>query len=157
MAFQSVPANQYGPTIRSFSTGFLFSCQYMFFKHDPSPLILMTRMYADQRVAGINLHYLTFPYVKWLIQHYCGRGDFTYQRIKSDKFIVNAFRTYKRSGIRLVKAMDCQFLVTILGQLRSWNPNEIESMRREVQKQLSQAMNPKASEMANKYSELPLS
>ncbi len=149
---QGVRANQFGPTVKSFGPGFLFSCQYQFFKHDPAPLVLMTRVYLDGRIAGINLHYLTFPYVKWLIGHYCGKADFSYQAIKGDKFVVNAFRTYKRAGLRLVKQVDCEFLITLLAQMRSWHPKELEAMRKEVQRQLRERLNPKASDLARQYS-----
>jgi hypothetical protein len=147
------PANQFGPSVKSFSPGFLFSCQYMFFKHDPNPLVLMTKVYPDQRIAGVNLHYLTFPYVRHLIREYCGKGTFSYQAIKGDRFIANAFRTYKRAGLRGVKAIDCQFLISILGQLRSFNPAEIEAMRKEVQRQLRERINPKADELARQLSQ----
>lgn len=152
--FRPLPANQHGPTVKGFGPGFLFSCQYQFFKHDPNPLVLMTRLYADGRVAGVNLHYLTFPYVRHLIRTFCGKGTFGYPQIKGDKFIVNAFRTYKRVGIRSVKAIDCGFLVSILGSLRSFNPAEVEAMRKEVQRQLMEKVNPKADDMAKQYSQM---
>lgn len=150
--FRGVPGNQYGPTLSGgFSPGFLFSCQYLFYKHDPNPLVLTTKVYPDQRVAGLNLHYLTFPYVRQLVQAYCGKGTLSYQAIKGDKFVANAFRTYKRAGLRSVKAIDCQFLVTMLGQLRSFNPTEVEAMRKEVQRQLQERVNPKAGDLARQY------
>lgn len=139
--------NQYGP-VYPFGTGKLFSCRYLFFKHDQAPLIMMTGVWAKTgHIAGVNLHYLTFPYVKWMIQHYCGHADFSWQAIKGDKYIANAFRCYKRSGLRLVRGIDCDFLKTILNSLRSFDPEEIEAMRKEVNKQLQQKMNPKADDL----------
>ncbi len=142
--------NQYGP-VYPFGTGRLFSCKYLFFKHDQAPLVLMTGIWAQTgHIAGVNLHYLTFPYVKWMIQHYCGHGDFSWQSIKGDKYIANAFRCYKRAGLRLVRGIDCDFLKTVLNSLRSFDPEEIEAMRKEVNKQLQQRMNPKADEFTER-------
>lgn len=152
--YKAIKANQYGPTYKSFAPGFLFGCEYLFFKHDPRPLVLMTRIYQDKRIAGVNLHYLTFPYMRHLIKTYCGKGTFSYQAIKQDRFIVNAYRSYKRQGLRLVKGIDCNFLIAMMGQLRSFNPEEIEAMRKQVQKQLQERFNPRATEFARKYSQI---
>lgn len=152
--FDYVAANQHGPSYQTFGPGYLFSCEYMFYKHDPRPLVLMTRFYADGKVGGLNLHYLTFPYMKHLIENYCGKGTFTWQQVKTDKFIANSYRCYKRNGLRLVKGIDCKFLVVILSQLRSFNPEEVEAMRKEVQKQLKEQLNPKATDMARRYSQV---
>jgi hypothetical protein len=142
--------NQYG-TVFSFGSGKLFSCRYLFFKHDQAPLVMMTRIWPKTgHIAGINLHYLTFPYVKWMIEHYCGHGDFSWKSIKGDTYIANAFRCYKRAGLRLVRGIDCDFLKTVLNSLRSFDPEEIEAMRKEVNKQLQQRMNPKADELTGK-------
>lgn len=152
--YKALKANQYGPTYKSFAPGFLFGCEYLFYKHDPRPLVLMTRIYQDNKVAGVNLHYLTFPYMRHLIKNYCGKGNFSYQTIKSDRFIVNAYRCYKRQGLRKVKSIDCNFLIAMLGQLRSFNPEEVEAMRKQVQKQLQEKLNPKASDFAKNYSQI---
>lgn len=152
--YKALKANQYGPTYKSFAPGFLFGCQYLFFKHDPRPLVLMTRIYQDKKIAGVNLHYLTFPYMRHLIKNYCGKGNFSYQAIKSDRFIVNAYRCYKRQGLKMVKGIDCNFLIAMLGQLRSFNPEEVEAMRKQVQKQLQEKLNPRATEFAKKYSQI---
>lgn len=151
---QTVPhspakGNQFGPVF-PFGTGRLFSCRYLFFKHDQAPLVMMTGVWRQGHIAGINLHYLTFPYVKWMIEHYCGHADFSWQAIKGDKYIANAFRCYKRAGLRLVRGIDCDFLKTVLNSLRSFDPEEIEAMRKEVNKQLQQRMNPKADELTER-------
>lgn len=142
--------NQYGPAF-PYGPGHLFGCQYLFWKHDQKPLVLMTSKYHDGRIAGLNLHYLTFPYVRWLIQHYCGNNAFRYVTIKGDKYIVNAFRTYKFAGLRRVRGIDCDFLKTVLHSLRSFDPEEIEAMRQEVNKQLRERMNMKADEYSRQH------
>lgn len=154
MPLQRIAVNQFGPTLKTLMPGVLMSCTYSFFKKDPAPLVLISKIYTDNRVAGLNLHYLTFPYVKRLLQSYCGNVAFSYQSIKNDKYIVNAFRSYKRAGLRQVKTLDCNFLMTILGSLRTLKIEEIDAIRKEVQKQLEQAINPKASDVSKQFSEI---
>jgi hypothetical protein len=141
-----LPGNQFGPFF-SFQKGSLISFQYLFQKHDPKPFVLFIRTYMDGRLAGLNLHYLTFPYVKRLISQYCGNQSLSYQAIKGDEFLVNAYRTYKRTGLRRVQLVDCEFLKTILESLRVLDPEEIEAMRKEVNKQLKEKLNQKAEEL----------
>lgn len=140
---QSVFRRIYYPTIRS---GALLTFQYLFYKHDPYPLVLCTGKWADGKVAGVNLHYLTFRYMTYLLNQFCGKS-FNYQSVKSDKFIRNSFRSYKREGIRNVKLLDCDFLNTMLKQVRSYNPTEIEAMRQYVRKQLEQKLGTTADEL----------
>jgi hypothetical protein len=111
----------------------------------------MTSRYHDGRIAGLNLHYLTFPYVRWLIHYHCGNNSFRYTTIKNDRYIKNAFRTYKFAGLRLVRGIDCDFLKTVLHSLRSFDPEEIEAMRREVNRQLRQKLQERAEEFARKH------
>lgn len=126
---------------KTLQKGALATFQYLHWKHDPYPLVLCSSIYHDGRVAGVNLHYLTFKYVKYLIQQYCGKS-FSYPLIKNNMYIYNAFRTYKRDGVRMSKILDCNFLLALLGSVRSFNPNEIEAIRQEVQRQLRARMNP---------------
>ena len=71
---QKVAANQYGMGAASGITrGSLVSFQYprSFAMipnviHDPYPMVILTDIWP-QYIRGVNLHYLTFPYVKKLI------------------------------------------------------------------------------------------
>lgn len=135
---------------KTLQPGALANFNYVFFKHDPYPLVLCSRIYTDGRVAGINLHYLTFKYIRYLIQQYCGKA-FSYPLIKNNTFIYNAFRTYKRDGVRMVRLLDCEFLMTLLGTVRSFSPNEVRAIREEVQRQLSARMNPTVDDDTNEY------
>lgn len=128
-------------THRALGKGSLCLFQYLFMKHDPYPMALVTSIYTDGKVAGLNLHYLTFRYVKFLLTQYCGKTGLSYQNIKGDRYIVNSFRTYKKEGIRNLKMIDCDYLVTILGRIRSFNPNEVQAIREEVQRQLGRVVN----------------
>lgn len=127
--------------------GSLVTFNYIFHKpgHDPVPMVLITDIW-DKYIRGINLHYLTFPIIKKLIfpgpgQSICDSPGFTYQYIKGNDYIVSAFRQYKRNGIVSLKKLDCQFIVNAMGISRSFDPNEIEAIRKSVREQIQRMAN----------------
>lgn len=130
--------------------GQIASFDYLYWKHDAKPLIICSSNYADGKVAGVNLHYLTFRYIKYLISQYCNK-QFSYSLIKGNIFIANSFRTYKKEGIRNVKIIDCQFLNSVLGIAKSLNPSEMEAVRQEIERQLRERMQPNADELTKDY------
>jgi hypothetical protein len=130
--------------------GSLVTFNYMFFKpgHDPMPLVLITDVW-DKYIRGINLHYLTFPVIKKLMfpapgQSICDSPQFTYQYIKGNEYIVSAFRQYKRNGIRSLKKLDCQMIINAMAITRSFDPNEIEAIRKSVREQIRRMANVQA-------------
>src|SRR5689334_20355757 len=110
----------YSPTLQK---GSVVSFNYLFYKHDPSPLVLVTSIYSDGKIAGVNLHYLTYVYVRNLIKNFCDDKTFGYQRIKGDRFLYKSFRTYKRAGVRNMHMMDCEHLSNILKITRAFKFN----------------------------------
>lgn len=135
---------------KTIQAGALVNFNYTFWKHDPYPLILCAGIWPSGKVVGVNLHYMTFKYIRYLIQMYCGKA-FSYQLIKNNTFIYNSFRSYKRDGIRMSKLLDCEFLMTLLGTVRSFSPNEIKAIREEVQRQLRARMNPSVDDATDEY------
>lgn len=129
--------------------GSLITFSYLFHKpgHDPSPLVLVTDIWQHY-VRGVNLHYLTFPYIRKLLQpggmNACNNPRFSYYNIKGDAYIVGAFRQYKRPGIRQIRMLDCSFLLNVLASVRSIDPNEVEQIRRVVREQINRLANPPA-------------
>jgi hypothetical protein len=145
--FRRIGANQKGLFTKSLGKGSLMVAKYDYWKHDPYPLILVSGFYSDGRLAGVNLHYLTFRYIKGLTQAYCNNRTFGYQLIKGDKYIVQAFRTYKKAGLKQARLIDSDFLLNVLGTARSYSPNEVEKIRQHVQEQLRQQVNPRSDQM----------
>lgn len=131
-------------------SGSLVFFEYLFYKHDPYPLVLCSGVWSDQRVAGVNLHYLTFRYIRSLVHSYCGK-QFSYQLIKGNRFVTNAFRSYKRQGIRNHRILDCDFLMRVLGSVRSFKPSEVEAIRQEIQRQIRGRQNPSAEQLADQF------
>ena len=138
---------------KTLQKGSLISCQYTFWKHDPNPLVVVTDVMSD-KIRGVNLHYLTFNYVRTILSHYCGKPHFGYKFIMHDPYIVNAFRTYKRLGLRKVQMLDCDIINKELKVRRSFNPQEIKEIRKQLRQQLRQRVNPNAAELAQQYTEM---
>lgn len=122
--------------------GVLMAFSYSFWKNDPYPLIIVSRVEYGKMIWGVNLHYLTFPYIKNLLSTQCNNPSFSYASIKGQNYIVNAYRSYKWAGIRQVRILDCSFLLTVMGLVRSFDPAEIEIIRRQIQEQVRQQINP---------------
>lgn len=135
--------------------GSLISFQYSFYKHDLTPLCLVGKIWTGKyagMISGLNLHYLTFRYIKYLVNAFCGK-NFQYSMIRGDKYIVNAYRSYKREGRKQVKQIDCDFINQTLQKARSFKPGEVEKIRAEVQRQLKEKFHPRADDMAKEYQE----
>lgn len=137
--------------------GSLVTFNYIFHKpgHDSWPLVLITdvnygTVRSPQRyVRGVNLHYLTFPIIKKLLfpapgQSICENPSVTYQYIKGDEYIKSSFRQYKINGIQSLKKLDCKFIVNAMSISRSFDPNEIEAIRKSVREQIRRMANPPA-------------
>ena len=138
------------PTAKPVGRGSLVTFNYIFHKpgHDPNPVVLITDIWPNY-IRGINLNYLTFPTIKNLVfpspgQTVCDNPAFTYQYIKGNDYIVSAFRQYKRNGVQRLKKLDCAFIVKALSLSRSFDPNEIEAIRKSVREQIRQLVNQRA-------------
>ena len=148
-----VAANQYGPSVKPIGKGSLVHFNYQFWQHDPYPLVVVTDIFPLY-IRGVNLHYLTFPYIKNLLQANCDNNGFSYYNIRGDQYIVNAFRTYKRAGIKRLKTLDCDFILHVLASVRALDPNEVDNLRKVIQEQIRRRAQPKAEELSGKYIEM---
>lgn len=148
-ANQPFPANlnPQAAQSQSIKQGALMSFAYSFWKNDPYPLIIVTKVTPGKMIKGVNMHYLTFPYIRNLLSTQCNNPAFSWESIKGQSYIENAFRSYKWGGIRQVKVLDCQFLLSIMGMVRSFDPAEVEIIRRQIQEQIRQQVNPRAYEV----------
>ena len=154
---KAITANQYGPSMvrmnQIVQKGSLVTFNYTFHKpnHDPYPLVLITDIGFPTKgrmdIRGVNLHYLTFNYIKKLLQPNCNNTGFSYNTLKQGEYIglIKAFRQYKRNGIRQIKVLDCAFLLNVLASVRAISPSEVEAIRQSVREQISRMTNPAAS------------
>ena len=105
--------------------------------HDPTPLVIVSDIFTDM-IRGVNLHYLTLPYVKSLVMAHANNPNFSFRFISGDSYIVGAFRSYKRAGISQLKMLDANFLKNLLTVVRALDPGEIEQMREQVRQMIEQ-------------------
>ena len=139
-------ANQYGPNLTPVGKGSLVKFYYAGIPgksviHDHNPVVILYSMKGkgtDQTVIrGVNIRYLTFPYIKHLLSpnvnsNNCDNPSISYNNIKGDKYITDAFRSYKRVGIKRLRKLDCEFITSVLGGMRGFHPSEIDEMRQYV-------------------------
>ena len=118
------------------SKGSLITFRYSFWIHDPVPLVIVTDFAPGMRLRGVNLHYLTFPYVRNLMSRLS--AGISYQSIKGDAYISSSFRTYKWAGISQVKIFDSQFVLKMMATARTFDPYQIHAIRQSVEQQLQQ-------------------
>lgn len=151
--FKRVAANQYGMTGKTVVRGSLIAFHYPISYairpnviHDPYPLVIITDVWP-MAVRGVNLHYLTFPYIKNILQGNCGNQGYSYFHVKGDQYIAQAFRMYYRMGMSQVKIMDCAFLLNLLGGIKSWSESEIEAMKQQIRQQIQKQLQTKADEL----------
>lgn len=150
-----VASNQHGPSVAKISRGTLIAFQYPmsyakepYSIHDPYPMVIVTDIWPTF-VRGVNLHYLTFPYIKRILQGHCENRGFSYAAVKPDTYIAGAFRMYHRMGMRQVKRMDCSWLMDLLGAVRSFSESELQKLQEQIQAQIQARLQAKADELTS--------
>lgn len=146
--------NQAKPVKRFYSgkpkKGDLVAFRYTFWKHDPHPLVLVTSIYQDGKVAGVNLHNLTIVDMKNLVYQYCNKPISYESAVKGRKEISKGFRTYKWNGVKDLNVLDCNNFLKRLGVVREkklLSPSEVEKVRSQIQQQLRRQINPFAKDL----------
>lgn len=129
---------------------------YSFWKHDPSPLLIITDYQPGNRIRGINLHYLTFPIVKNSLSMSAGNPSFSYQNIKGNNYIQSAFRTYKWAGISQLRRFDSKFVLQMMDIARTFDPYQIKAIREAIDQQLARTQPVKTAEQTQQQGEVPL-
>jgi hypothetical protein len=110
---------------------------YQFWKNDPTPCVMISSVNGTV-LKGINLHYLTFNYIKRLMPNANNPG-FSYYNIKADQYIVSAYRSYLVRGIMFEKSrvIDAKFLLQMMSMVNSFDPLQIRAIRQEIERQLA--------------------
>lgn len=152
--FERVASNQMGVVGKNISRGSLIAFYYPTSQavkknpiHDPYPMVIITDIWPHM-LRGVNLHYLTFPYIKSILTNGCNNLGYNYQgNVKGDQYIANAFRSYYRIGMRNVRKLDCEFLVRILTAVRSFSESDIERVKQEIRNQILQNTQIKADQL----------
>jgi hypothetical protein len=150
-----IATNQYGVAGRTITKGSLISFQYpkSFATipnviHDPRPMLIVTDVWPPY-IRGVNLHYLTYPYIKKLLQTWGGNQSFSYSNIKPDKYVALAFRMYYLKGIMRPKRLDSEWLNVVLQSARAFDSGEVEKIRSVIEQQIQSRLQIKASELTS--------
>jgi hypothetical protein len=135
----ATPTLYQGPN--TIQKGSLIVFPYLYWKNDPMPCVLVSSV-NGYVLKGINLHYLTFTYIKKLLMPNVNNPSFSYYNIKSDPYITSAFRSYLVRGIAFEKSrvIDAKFLLQMMTLAKSFDPNQIRAIRQEIERQLSQGI-----------------
>ena len=130
--------------------GSIISFKYAFFKHDPNPTVIITKILPDYLV-GINIHYLTYNDIKKLLNpkevNACKNKSFGYPLVKNKAYIIKGFRVYKRKGIQNLKYLDCDKMIQMMGLKKTVNPKESKEINKQVEKQINRKTNVKAKQI----------
>ena len=70
--------------------------------------------------------------------------------------LADAFRSYKWSGIQRVQKLDCDFVMSVMNMVRSFDPAEIEIVRKMVREQIQRQVNQKATDVAQMQQITPI-
>lgn len=151
---KSLAANQYGFSTHAITKGSLISFDYpVSFAmipnviHDPRPMVIITDIWPPHYIRGVNLHYLTFPYVKKILETWGGNQGFSYSNIRADRYMATAFRMYNIRGVRRPKRLDSEWLKTVLQSVRTFDAGELEKIRSSIQQQIQARLQIKANEL----------
>lgn len=156
--FQPVDANKkqknpFKPDF-PFKKGNLILFNYIFWKHDPYPLIIISPPPKQSMIIqgkghlwGVNLHMLQFRDIQRLLNN-AKNPNFSYlSYVKGDTQLREAYRCYKWAGIRQVKTLNTDYFLNMARTVRSQDPAEVEIIRKNVQEQIKQQINPKTYEV----------
>jgi hypothetical protein len=120
--------------------------------HDPTPMVIISDV-KPTYIRGVNLHYLTVPYVKTFLIRNSRNPNFNYATsIKPDKYLADSFRMYYFGGMKQKRKLDMTFLMQILTAVRNFSPTELQRIRNELKQQIQQRLQVKATEL-NAYTE----
>lgn len=139
---------------KTINKGSIISFKYDFFKHDPYPTIVITKV-TPKYISGLNIHILTFPNIKFLLGkgkrdiNACENPAFNYNLVKGKEYIIKAYRKYKKSGMRNVKIFDCDLFMTLIGAPRVVNPKEAKIIRTNISNQINKKTNVNADQITN--------
>lgn len=116
----------------SIVNGQVLSFHYSHFDHDPYPVIISTGPMTHGRIGGLNLHYLTFPVFRALLNSWGGNPAFNYFIIKNQIVIKNAFRSYKIAGINNIKKVHYKAILEVMSINRNFSPQEMLEIQQAV-------------------------
>ena len=140
-------------TLNSIGKGSIIQFSYSFAKHDPKPLVLLTDTDANF-YKGLNLHYLRATPIMNLISkermNACDNRNFSWNSVKNNSYIKNAFRIYKKNGVKNLKLLNCEYLKMILAAAKKLNIQDLTAYRLNIDKQIAREVNKSVQNFMNR-------
>jgi hypothetical protein len=140
--------------------GSIISFSYKSWKHDPSPLVIVTDSTqspitlsdgrrVNPRIRGLNLNYLPATFLTQAIQYH-GQAGFSYRAIAGNKTLTNAFRHYKWvfGNITNIRIIDTEDIVRRAKIAREHDPNLNDVMNDLINQQTNEPTNISADQLA---------
>ena len=153
---KNLATNKYGIVGNTVTKGSLISFEYpKSFStipniiHDPRPMLIVTDVWEPNYIRGLNLHYLTFPYIKKILETWGGNQGFSYYNIKADQYVALSFRMYSLKGVIRPKRLDVEWLQTVLKSVRTFDVGEIEKIKSTIEQQIKARLQVKAKELTS--------
>lgn len=150
-------ANQYGPSTQHVGRGSLISFQYPvsmavmpgYQIRDIKPMLIIANI-GQRYISGVNLHYLTLPYLRAIILNHGGDQNFSwYGRVRADEYLAQSYRLYVRRGMHRPKVLDVEWLKKVLFEVQTFDPNQLKAIRDNIQKQIQQRLQAKADQLTS--------
>jgi len=150
-------ANQYGPSTKNIGRGALISFHYPvtmsvnpnYQIRDIKPMLIITNI-GQKYISGVNLHYLTLPYLRAIILNHGGDQGFSWHsRIKADAYLARSYRLYVRRGIHKPKILDTDWLKKVLFEVQTFDPGQLKAIRENIKKQIQQRLQTKADQLTS--------
>lgn len=118
--------------------GDLIQFTYTNWKHDPHPMVVIADILPGKQMRGVNIHYLSLTLLTNLVIRYAGNPAFAYSQIRGQRALVDAFRTYKTTGIIKPQKFDAQFVVKAMIDARLRNPNQMDLAIQDMNQQIQE-------------------
>ena len=78
------------------------------------------------------------------------RVGFNYQNVKPYKYIIEAYRTYKKNGIKTLKVLNCDLIAKSVSVARAIDPQEADAIRDNIKSQIGNLVNTTVQEVIKK-------
>lgn len=141
---RAVPVGS-GAIVGATIPGVMLSFDYLFWQHDPRPLIITCRyvgLYGanlpENLLAGFNLHYLPFGLIRMLIRGFTNDPQGTIRAGLRHQTTKLVYRTYKIKGISQARRIDWNSFMQRVAIMRQFTAAEREALIRSVELQLTQ-------------------
>lgn len=131
-----------------FMPGVILSFSYMFWRHDPRPLVLASKYVPkyganlrENLLAGFNIHYVPMHMVRAFIRAHVWQVAVATQAALRHPILKKSYRTYKVGGISQARRIDYRSFVENVNSLSKLSPEERESLILSIEGQI--ASNPR--------------